>query len=249
MGGQIKNKLIILNSVYNVNETLFSDEGLSTWKLGNDVHVWKFPAIQLSSSLLNEAEMESADRFRFEGDRNRYTVGRHALRLLLSKYLSVNPVELNFSSGGGRKPVIENSSAGIHFNISHSGEWVIIGFAARELGIDIEKIDPGFDFQDLLQEHFSTEEKNFITEAPDPYQAFYYLWTRKEALTKAWGTGLQENLKEIRVLDKNSGFELNNKNWKLESFNISALYPAAIAFPQSLERVCFFNGSACLTSF
>jgi 4'-phosphopantetheinyl transferase len=238
-----------LNSVYNVKETLFSDKGLSTWKPDNDVHVWKFPVIPLSSSLLNEAETETAERFRFEGDRNRYSVGRHALRTLLSKYLSINPIELTFSAGGGKKPVIKNPSAGIHFNISHSGEWVIIGIASRELGIDIEKIDPAFEFQDLLQEHFITEEKDFIAEAPDPYRAFYYLWTRKEALTKAWGTGLQENLKEVRVLDKNSGFELNKKNWKLESFNISELYPAAIAFPQALERVHFLDGSAFLISF
>ena len=238
-----------MSSLYNVKETLFSDEGLSTWKVGNDVHIWKFPAISLSSSLLTKAEMESAERFRFEGDRNRYTVGRHALRLILSRYLSVNPAELAFTVNGAGKPGIQKPAAEIHFNISHSGEWVIMGFAAQELGVDIEKIDPVFGFYDLLQEHFSAEEKDFISESPEPHLAFYYLWTRKEALTKAWGTGLQENLKEVRVLNKNAGFELNKQNWKLESFRVSALYPAAIAFRGDLEKVHFFNGSAFLISF
>jgi 4'-phosphopantetheinyl transferase len=237
-----------LDSVYKSKDILFNDPGPGSWILGSDVHVWKFPAIRLSSSLLNKAEIKSAERFRFEGDRNRYSVGRHALRILLSKYLSINPAELTFYANGGLKPEIKNPSAGIHFNISHSGDWVIIGFAAQELGVDIEKIDPGFGFQDLLEEHFSTEEKDFIAEATDTRHAFYYLWTRKEALTKAWGTGLQENLKEVRVLYKNSGIELNKKNWKLESFTISALYPAAIAFPLDLEKILFFNGSSLLTS-
>jgi len=217
--------------------------------LGNDVHIWKFPAIPLSSSLLTKAEMESAERFHFEGDRNRYKTGRHALRLILSRYLSVNPAELTFTVNRALKPVIQHPAAGIHFNISHSGDWVIMGFAAQELGVDIEKIDPVFVFQDLLQEHFSAEEKDFITESPEPYLAFYYLWTRKEALTKARGTGLQENLKEVRVLNKTSFFEQNKKNWKLESFRVSALYPAAIAFPEDLEKVRFFNGSGFLISF
>ena len=103
----------------------------NSWILGNDVHIWKFPAISLSSSLLTKAEMESAERFRFEGDRNRYTVGRHALRLILSRYLSVNPAELAFTVNGAGKPGIQKPAAGIHFNISHSGEWVIMGFAGR----------------------------------------------------------------------------------------------------------------------
>jgi 4'-phosphopantetheinyl transferase len=237
-----------LNLLNKIETVFFMEPEENNWVLGNDVHVWKFPVIQLSSSLLNEAEKESAERFRFEGDRNRYSVGRHALRMLISKYLSINPAEIIFFTNEGRKPVIKIPSPGIHFNISHSGEWVIIGFADQELGVDIEKIDPGFGFQDLLEEHFSTEEKDFIAEATDTRHAFYYLWTRKEALTKAWGTGLQENLKEVRVLYKNSGIELNKKNWKLESFTISALYPAAIAFPLDLEKILFFNGSSLLTS-
>ncbi len=233
----------------NKNEINFREPEEDTWKLGNDVHIWKFPAIHLPASLLSESEKKSAERFRFEGDINRYSVGRHALRILLSKYLSVEPAEITFFSNEGRKPVIKNPSAGIHFNISHSGEWVIIGFANQELGVDIEKTDPRFDFRDLLQEHFTREEKNFISDSADPCWSFYYLWTRKEALTKAWGTGLQQNLREVGVLHKNSVLERNKKNWKLESFNISEIYPAAIAFPQALDRILFFNGSTFLISF
>jgi 4'-phosphopantetheinyl transferase len=228
------------------SENLFINPGNYSWELGSSVHVWKFPLIKSAFSLLTESEKELAKRFRFEGDRNRFAVGRQALRFLLSKYLDLKPEEISISAEKGQKPFISSPSSNIHFNITHSGEWVLIAIAKDELGIDIEKIDPEFEFGDLLREHFSEAEQSFISQAGDPVAAFYFLWTRKEALTKAWGTGLQENLKLVSVLDLHALIEIRNKFWKLETFNVSSDYLTALAFSSTSENIIYFDGTGIL---
>jgi 4'-phosphopantetheinyl transferase len=232
-----------------ITENPFIHPDAYLWKLGNAVQVWKFPAIPTALALLTSSEKIIAGRFRFESDRNRFVVGRQALRFLLSKYLSVNPLDISILAERGQKPFIGNTSSGIHFNISHSGEWVLIALGRHELGIDLEKINPEFDFDKLLENHFSEAEQTFIYAAADQVAAFYFLWTRKEALTKAWGTGLQESLKEVPALNADSSLNQQQKSWKLESFHLSALYPAALAYSWEMENPIYFDGTASFKNF
>jgi 4'-phosphopantetheinyl transferase len=229
MAGQTKSKIV-----------QFLMPGNDIWQLGNDIHIWKFPSAMASVSLLTASEKNISSRFRFEQDRKRFTAGRYALRLLLSKYLSTDLSEISIIAEPGQKPFVSIPSNHIHFNISHSGEWVLIAFANQEVGIDIEMANPAFEFHDLLEEHFSEEEQQFIKDSGDPSSTFFYLWTRKEALTKAWGTGLQENLKQILVL---TDLTLYNNHWNLESFYVSANYPAAVAFSDQRKIICYFDGT------
>jgi 4'-phosphopantetheinyl transferase len=222
----------------------FDQPGPSTWALGDNIHIWKFPAIENGSSLLTPSEKEIAGRFRFAGDRNRFAVGRHALRLLLSKYLSVPPEEISIVAQKGQKPFVSSPPCDIRFNISHSGDWVLIVFANEEIGIDVEKINPDFNYNDVLGEHFSDAEKAFISGNDNPVSSFYYLWTRKEALTKARGRGLGENLIVINTLG--GLLELNKKTWRLESFEIPESYHAAIAYSAELKNPVYFDGASLL---
>jgi 4'-phosphopantetheinyl transferase len=113
----------------------------------------------------------------------------------------------------------------------------------------VEKIDPEFDFVNLLEDHFNKTEKSFIAESADPVSAFYYLWTRKEALTKAWGTGLQDYMKQVAVLNTDSSSDLNKKKWKIKSFHISPFYPAALAYSEASKILRFFDGSSTFRNF
>lgn len=216
----------------------------NVWKLDGNIHVWKFPVLATEFTFLNPEEKLLADRFRFDGDRNRYAIGREALRILVSKYLSVKPMDLVIHSENGRKPFIGNPVTDIRFNISHSGDWVLIALAQRDLGIDVEKINQEFDFVNLLEDHFGEEEKTFISNAADSVSAFYYLWTRKEALIKAWGTGMQDNLKQISVLPTDPSINYQQRSWAIESFQLSAQYPAALAYPGHVKKLWYFDGSS-----
>jgi len=217
------------------------------WKLERAVHIWKFPVLGGFFSLLTDSEKMIGERFRFDGDRNRYITGRRSLRILLSNYLLLDPMDIRIIAEKGQKPFIENAGAPMRFNISHSGEWVVVALSRDELGIDIEKIDSAFDFSDLLQEHFSPAEQQFVATAKIPVAAFYFLWTRKEAVTKAVGFGLRDNLKTVSVLDQFSPHEEHLKKWMIKSFSFSPDYPVSVAYCSSQPEIGYFDGSHLLS--
>jgi len=219
-----------------------------SWQLESEIHVWKFPVVATDLSLLTSAEKSVAARFRFEADKNRFAIGRQAVRFLSSEYLKLKPLDIGIDSYEGNKPVIGNPSCNLHFNISHSGEWVLIGFANHSLGIDIEEVNQDFHYEDLLDEHFSEMERSFINNAEVPALAFYYLWTRKEALTKAWGTGLQENLKKVYSLHSEVTQSKNAENWSIQSFQISSSYQAAIAYQATARNPIYLDGARILSA-
>lgn len=219
----------------------FLDPGLCSWELNQQVHVWRFPVREIFSSLLTDPEKEFAGRFRLEEDKNRFTTGRHALRLLLSKY-HPGSGDIIFHTDTAGKPRLRDPAAGISFNLSHSGGWVLLAFAKNEIGVDVEKIDPDFIYKDLIEEHFSRAEEKFIRSSANPRAAFYTLWTRKEALTKAWGTGLSENLKGLEVLE-NSVHEMKGNTWTVNGLSLSDGYPAAIAYQGTTGNIFYFEGA------
>jgi 4'-phosphopantetheinyl transferase len=213
-----------------------------TWKLENKIHVWKFPLLPVDESSLTDSEMTIARRFRFEPDRSRFATGRRALRFLVSKYLLEDPLTIDIVAQKGEKPFIRHPVTKIRFNISHSGCWVVIALACEELGIDIEKINSSFDYSILLDEYFSNAEQRFIHDAGNPTNAFYSLWTRKEALVKALGRGLLENLKKISVLDGQEFKDIYARIWRIRSFVIPDEYPASLAYFGSPEEICYLDG-------
>lgn len=217
------------------------------WKLEHAVHIWKFPVIGGFFSLLTESEKMIGERFRFDGDRNRYITGRRSLRILLSNYLLMDPMEIRIIAEKGQKPFVENAGTPMRFNISHSGQWVVVALSREELGIDIEKIDSAFDFSDLLQGHFSLAEQQFVVTAKVPVAAFYFLWTRKEAVTKAEGFGIRDNLRAVSVLDNFSLHDGHLKKWMIKSFSFSPDYPVSVAYRSSQTELGFFDGSHLLS--
>ena len=76
------------------------------------------------------------------------------------------------------------------FNVSHDGDWTIIGFHVHSLfGVDIMDVRRVFEF-DELRDQFSSLEWDRIEAAPDRAREFYHHWCLKESYIKAVGTGL-----------------------------------------------------------
>jgi len=209
----------------------------------NELHVWKIQAIQNDISLLNEDEKEIASRFRRDGDKFRFITGRSAVRLLASKYLQIDPLEIHFSNIKGKKPFITEPVSQLKFNLSHSGGWVLIAFANHELGIDIEYILDDFSIDEIVQDHFTKKEQSFISGSSNPVVAFFNLWTRKEALTKAWGMGIGENLRNLPSLDGMHDLTTGMASWHVVSINLTEEYKAAIAFPSEISNIRYFEGA------
>jgi 4'-phosphopantetheinyl transferase len=142
---------------------------------------------------LSTEEWERARRFVFDRDRRRYCATRSALRLLLAAELGVSPEALKFSLGEHGKPRIERVPT-CEFNVSHSGELALIGFAQAgdEIGVDIEVLRVMSNSEALAERHYVGGELTAVLAASGAERdlAFLRVWTRKEACMKAVGSGL-----------------------------------------------------------
>jgi len=72
------------------------------------------------------------------------------------------------------------------------------------------------------------------------------LWTRKEAVVKAEGTGLYENLQTVSVLGHSSQYEGRLKKWMIRSLSLSPDYPVSVAYLQFTGGNQLFDGSHLL---
>jgi 4'-phosphopantetheinyl transferase len=176
----------------------------------NVVHVWRASlavdpsALRRLKSTLEQNELERADRFIFDPDRNHFIAARGILRDVLGRYLQCAPQTIDFVYGTRGKPAI--SSAGsrhpLCFNLSHSHGLAVIGISReRELGIDVEMIRLDFASEEIAERYFSAKEIADLNKLPTEQRTdgFFLCWTRKEAYIKAKGNGLHIPLDSFDV--------------------------------------------------
>jgi len=157
-----------------------------------EVHLWHIPHDQLllPELPLSNSEVERAQSYRFEKDQRRYLVTQTRKREILGGYLDIQPAELVFTQTPTGRPEVE----GLFFSISHTaGRSVLAVSTAGPLGIDLEKVTPRTDLDELAEYILTKEEKEHYLALPaqEHLTAFYKVWTAKEAYLKALSTGLQ----------------------------------------------------------
>jgi 4'-phosphopantetheinyl transferase len=145
--------------------------------------------------VLSAEEITRADRFFYEKDKNRHVIGHGAMRIILGKYLNQSPSSVEFELEMNKKPFVVNK-INLHFNLSHSGDWVLLAIANSPVGVDTELMNPDFEYRDVMEGYFTPAEISFINKGTS-VERFYLLWTRKEAQIKGTGKGLDENIKLI----------------------------------------------------
>ena len=170
------------------------------------IHVWAFPIepepdeLNRLAAHLSPEEMDRANQFRFPRLRERYIAGRGRLRLLLGRYLEFEPAQLRFDFTPRGKPLL--SQSGIHFNLAHSNELALLAITkAAPVGVDLELIRPMPDGLEIARRFFAAGEvagfDKVTANARD--EAFFNLWTRKEAWLKATGDGISESLSKVEL--------------------------------------------------
>lgn len=97
------------------------------------------------------------------------------------------PMPLQYRYGERGKPYLTDSPW--HFNLSHSGDYVLCVLSHREVGADIQ-ICQKRDVKKLAGRFFSEEENRTLRQAEDENACFFRLWARKEAYGKLTGEGL-----------------------------------------------------------
>lgn len=207
---------------------LYSDELAIFRCLIDEVNV----ADTLLRNVLTPDERSRADRYRRKEDQLRFIVGRMCLRLLAATYLHRSPADILLVEGRNGKPGIKDAG-NLQVNVSHAGDWVLVGIGKSSVGIDIEKINPDFLFGDLLDQSFAPAEQQSIRQSEDARRAFYQLWTRKEAIVKATAKGMDDDFSLIPSLDGihevNSLLIGEAGTWQVDSFGVADGYVASIA--------------------
>ena len=202
---------------------------------------------------LSLAEQLRSDRFRFNGDRRRFILGRGLLRKLLSNFLQESPQNIPLHTDKIGKPYLKNNKEGWTFNISHAGEFVMLAMRrdphGRRLGVDIEAIRWVEDMHAISQLYFSDEEAAAVKNQAQP-DLFFQLWTKREALLKAAGMGLNEHMRSIGLgQEKNlipyelqKPKHLGSNNYHLHSYRIQNDYYACIAVEGVSTPPVLLNG-------
>jgi 4'-phosphopantetheinyl transferase len=129
----------------------------------------------------------------------------------------------------------------LQFNLSHSNEYAVYVFGwDRAVGIDIEYVRPMEDADDFASRFFSARESELIQSLTGhrKWDAFFKLWTCKEAFLKANGSGLTFPLNQAEVhlgmggsakLTSIGGDSMQASRWRLETFKPFLDYQASLA--------------------
>lgn len=204
-----------------------------------EVHLWHIALDETPQeraachAVLDEIECARAARFYREIHQQRFTVGRGRLRTLLGAYLNRAPEALTFRYNAQGKPYLDMPEplAPFSFNLSHSGDVALCAIAGFDtVGVDVEAVRESRDLIPIARRFFSAAEQAALLFLPPDQQcaAFYQCWSSKEALLKAWGTGLATPLDRftVRVAPGEVGLiELNIPEW---ACNPWALYPITV---------------------
>ena len=184
----------------------------------------------LSKGIINEylpllpgPVMERARAFRFESDYCRYLLGKILLLKGMAGLgypdLTLSDLQVNEFS----KPYFTGCP---QFNITHSGDYVLCALSKEcTVGIDIEEIR-ALDITEFSK-CFTSAEWSYINNITPPLQGFYHLWTRKEAIIKADGRGLQIPLLSFEAVSNK--VSIGAAEWFVNELAIDDKYCAHLA--------------------
>jgi 4'-phosphopantetheinyl transferase len=152
---------------------------------------------------LSEDERARAARVVSPRDRDRFVTSRAFLRHVLGRATACAPADVRFVYGAHGKPSLDATAEGIQFNLAHS-EALAVCVVARgcgDVGVDVEHVRPLNDLDGLVRLTCGPGERARLEalEASQREGAFFEVWTRKEAVLKALGSGLARPLGSLEV--------------------------------------------------
>ena len=153
---------------------------------------------------LDEEERSRWRRFKYERPKREFALCRAALRSILCCRLGCDNEQLSFGAFEHAKPFaqVDRKAASVSFNVSHSGKHGLIAFSPQgRLGVDVEERVTSLDLDGISEIVFGSDEQADFASAREPEKPrlFFTLWTLKEALIKALGTGFSLNPSRFEI--------------------------------------------------
>lgn len=164
-------------------------------------------------SFLPKESQEAVLRHKTAKGAQRTCFGELISRKIIQEKTSIPTQEIHFEKTNKGKPFMKNSP--IHFNISHSGDWVVLAVADIDVGIDVELLR---EINYRIATRFFSKYENALLEkleGKNKSNLFFDFWTLKESYLKLLGTGLTKSLNSFTIVKNEDGFTLkenSNKN-------------------------------------
>ncbi|MGP1587942.1 MAG: 4'-phosphopantetheinyl transferase family protein [Treponemataceae bacterium] len=191
---------------------------------------------------LPQFRKEKSDSYKLQEDKIRSVAAWSLLCKafpLVDTEFSENTIAFEASCSEHGKPQSKNYP--LHFNLSHSGNFVLCAISENPVGCDVEKIKKSN--IKFAERFFHPQEVNHLKSFSKGKSSllnteFYKIWVLKESLLKAKGTGLTVALKSFSVIDRINIIdkidiidEMENKNFNLFYLNFleTSGYAAAAA--------------------
>lgn len=212
----------------------------------NDIHVWKVSLTEDAGKLdqikqwLSKEEILRANKFYSKQLQDRFIYFRGTLRHLLGSYLTIDPEKVDFVYNDSGKPFVKGD---LQFNISHSQDLGVFVFSWRQqVGVDVEYKRPISDIDDICRRFLSAKDCEYIFSfsQQDRLEAFYNVWVKKEAYTKALGDRLFEVLAKLKTENQHNHEE---PQVVFGTFFTAKDYASALAVVGKMKTLKYFNYS------
>lgn len=151
-------------------------------------------------------------------------------------------IDIVTDKGEYGKPYIKSLSVGgadwggrVYYNLSHSGELIVCVVAGHEVGVDCqETVRAASNIKGISERFFSREENAYLSSKISDYNdAFFEIWTRKEAYIKYTGKGISEGLQSFSVV-RDGAFVANVAH--------GVIYPVALDKIEGYKCAVCFSG-------
>ncbi len=203
--------------------------GTYAMKISKNIDIGVFQQLE---TIISTERREKTKKYHFEEDKKRSIMAEVLLRHSLKKNFGITRENVQFTQNRFGKPMLKNLEQ-VHFNLAHSGDWVVCGVSDNPIGIDVEiikSIDLG-----VAKSFFASNEYNDILNQPKEKQLmyFYKFWTLKESYVKAEGKGLSIPLDSFSFcilphsIQMYEGNQLSKK-YCFQLFNLDDIHTVAV---------------------
>jgi 4'-phosphopantetheinyl transferase len=184
-------------------------------------------------------------RFAEPGLRRRFLLRRTMLRTLLARATGKTP---QFVYGPQGKPAPADPAAP-RFSVAHAGDFSVVALSNdREIGVDVARFETLDDLDAVVARTFGPLERASFAALPDALklEAFYAVWTQKEALLKGLGLGLSVEPDRIAVrVDPREQPRLEGtppehggiRDWQFARLSLASPYRGTLAYEEPQDAV------------